>query len=368
MPLQQPANDDGRIQPVSKTTKQDKKAEKAEKAPKTKVKRSKRGKGPALIAGAAVGVLGFGAIFVGVQASQPETVDIYRTSNALAANQQVTLGDIEVATVPVGAAPDNALTREDLEARMYFAQVALPEGTPLSSAVVGTKTRTNVVLPPGTVTASFEADPESAVAGNVQPGDYINITALGQNAEGTEVAKTILNRVLVLDVTVNPRSIQKSASSKQVDEDSLAGPNNPAVYGGIPDLYVVAVTNEQAATLALARDKDLYITLTTKDAIDELNVSVSATDVFGNNAVAPGVDVGVDIPTVDEPTTDPVTDPTADTASEPASEPVTTEPSVEPSADETPSSIAVDDGAPTQEPTESAPSSADTTVESDPRG
>lgn len=246
-----------------------------------------RGKGAALIAAFVTGLLGFGVILFVLVSQQPDTVQGYRTTTALAVNQLVTTADIEAVDLPAADAPAGLMTADQLEANLWFAQVGMPAGTPLTSVVLGTKTRTNIPLPAGMVIASFETDPASAVAGKVQPGDYVNITAVGKNASDQQVARTILNHILVLDVNVNPQTISQSASSG-VDESAMPGPSNPKVYGGIPSLYTVAVTNEQAATLALARNMSLYVTLTTADATGELNVSVTESQVFGGTPVPAG--------------------------------------------------------------------------------
>ena len=250
---------------------------------------SLRGKGPALIAAGITGLLGFGGIVFAVNAAQTPTVEVYRTAMALAANQQVTANDVEVVEIPETELSPDMLTMEDLQDKLWFAKVGVPAGTPLSRVVFDTATRTNIELPDGFVLASFEAEPASAVAGKIQAGDYINITAVGQlPGGGGKVARVILQRILVLDANVGAQT-QTQTAGQPVDASQLPGPENPLVYGGVPTLYTVAVTNEQAAILALSRSSDLYVTLTTANATDELNVSVSEPQVFGGGAVAPGV-------------------------------------------------------------------------------
>lgn len=278
------------VTPPSTNEPKKEKPTKTEKPARLKKPR-KKSKATALIAAVGVGVVGFGVLFVGLNSAQPNMVEVYRTSVPLAANQLVTISDIEVAQVPSGAAPTGLLTAEQLQSNLFFAQVAIPAGTPLSNAIVATETRTNVTLPEGMVTASFETDPASAVAGKLQPGDYINITAVGQGANGEEVARTILHRVLILDVSVNPETLSKSASSKTIDAATLDGPNSPKVYGGVPTLYTVAVSDTQAATLALARDKDLFVTLTSAKEGSTLDVTVSTSEVFGAGPVDAGASI-----------------------------------------------------------------------------
>lgn len=235
-----------------------------------------------IAAGAAL--VAAGGAYAVVSSAQPDTVQVYSLTQPLAANQLVTSSDIQVREVTPDGELDVYITEEDLNNQLWFAQVGLPAGTPLTTTVVGTETKTQIDLPENTVIASFEADPASAVAGKVQAGSYINITAVGDDENGDEVARVILNRIYVLDVTTDVSSVS-STGSQNVDDSEQPGPNNPAIYGGIPSLYTVAVTNEQAAKLALARNADLYITLTKKDAVGELDVSVSESEVFSGGPV-----------------------------------------------------------------------------------
>lgn len=236
--------------------------------------------------GIAVGaaLVAAGGAYVVVSSAQPDTMKVYSLTQPLAANQLVTSTDIQVREVTPDGEIDVYITEEDLNNQLWFAQVGLPAGTPLTTTVVGTETKTQIDLPDNTVIASFEADPASAVAGKVQAGSYINITAVGDDANGDEVARIILNRIYVLDVTTDVSSVS-STGSQNVDDSEQPGPNNPAIYGGIPSLYTVAVTNEQAAKLALARNADLYITITKKDAVGELDVSVTESEVFNSGPV-----------------------------------------------------------------------------------
>jgi len=236
--------------------------------------------------GIAVGaaLVAAGGAYVVVSSAQPDTMQVYSLTQPLAANQLVTSTDIQVREVTPDGEIDVYITEEDLNNQLWFAQVGLPAGTPLTTTVVGTETKTQIDLPDNTVIASFEADPASAVAGKVQAGSYINITAVGDDANGDEVARIILNRIYVLDVTTDVSSVS-STGSQNVDDSEQPGPNNPAIYGGIPSLYTVAVTNEQAAKLALARNADLYITITKKDAVGELDVSVTESEVFNSGPV-----------------------------------------------------------------------------------
>jgi Flp pilus assembly protein CpaB len=253
-----------------------------------RTKTSLRGKGTALIAGVGVFVIGAGGFFIALQGLQPDMVEVYRTSNPLAVNQMLTQADIEIAEVNASELSPEMLTREDLDSRLWFAKVSLPAGTPLTRVLLDTSTRTNVELPAGMVLASFEADPASAVAGKVQAGDYINITAVGQvSGSNSQVARVILNRVLVLDANVGAKS-QTQTAGQTVDANELPGSESPSVYGGVPTLYTVAVTNEQAATLALARNMDLYVTLTSADATGPVDVSVTDSEVFGSGPVTAG--------------------------------------------------------------------------------
>jgi Flp pilus assembly protein CpaB len=267
-----------------------------------KVKESKKprktmngGRKTGLVVAGIAGVLALGGTATFLYGLQSDVATMLVTSGALAANQQILTENVNAVEVDAASVPADALTMTDIASGRYFAKVDLTAGTPIIPATVDTETRTRVDLPEGVVVASFAADPASAVAGNVRAGDYIDVIAVGSNGDGNEVARVILHRILVLDVTANVNTVSQGGGN--VDSNDLAGPNNPKVYGGIPSLYTVAVTPEQAAVMAIARSKSLYIVLTTAQAPDSLDVQVDATEVFGSGSVKANV-------ITPEPTTD----------------------------------------------------------------
>lgn len=216
------------------------------------------------------------------------------------------LTEVETAA---GTEPPNALTPSSVVTEAIFTRVPLQAGDVVTPAVAGPLERIDANLPDGYVVASFAVQPQNAVAGKVRRGDFIDVIAVQQDAVSMDDitapgmqdtrAKIVLHRVLVLDVTTDPNTIAQGATDNTVG-DGIAdpGPESAAIRGGIPQLYVVAVSPEEAATLALVRDKNLMVVLSANDTPGEISVEVSESEVFDSLPV-PNSSAGVSLDAAD---------------------------------------------------------------------
>lgn len=216
------------------------------------------------------------------------------------------LAEVETAA---GTEPPNALTPSSVVSEAIFTRVPLQTGDVVTPAVAGPLERIDTDLPDGYVVASFAVQPQDAVAGKIRRGDVIDVIAVQQDAlamddiasvattpgmEDTR-AKVVLHRVLVLDVTTDPNTIAQGANDNTVAEGVVEpGPESAAIRGGIPQLYVVAVSPEDAATLALVRDKNLMVVLSANDTLGEISVEVTESQVFDSLPV-PDSSAGVSL-------------------------------------------------------------------------
>jgi hypothetical protein len=201
-----------------------------------------------------------------------------------------------------GSEPRNALTYNDiLNGPQIFANVGLQVGDVVTASVAGPLERIDNNLPDNYVVTSFVVSPENAVAGKVRAGDLIDVIAVDQTDVDGEVAKMVLHRVLVLDVTVNPNTIAKSTTDNSLSNTSASdsansnpegnapGPDSAQIRGGIPLLYTVAVTAKDATKIALIRGKNILIALSSNgSALDEgpVDVQTSQNEVFGIGGVS----------------------------------------------------------------------------------
>lgn len=203
---------------------------------------------------ALAGIVALAAGAVGVQAYfAPEpSVAVIVTTAEIRANEPLVADKLAVAEWPAGLTPPEALTVADLEAQTYFAKVNLPAGEPITKTIAQTATRTSTDVPEGYVVASFKVAPENAAAGKVQAGSFVDILVAVDSGESV----VALSNIYILDA-------QSAADpgSSSVDAENQPGPNSPALYGGIPTLYTVAVTEAQAKVLNSVKDLGLYLVL-----------------------------------------------------------------------------------------------------------
>lgn len=228
------------------------------------------------------------------------TTTYYVLNQDVAARTQITPEMVTGKTVNVGGQPANALDITDLQSGQYFARVPLKAGDAVTSSTVGPLERITTSVPDGYVVASLQVEPENAVAGKVRAGDLIDVIAVDEAGNSGATAKVVLHRVLVLDVTTNPDNIAQAATTEQVGDD-LPGPESNQVRGGIPMLYTVAVSPQDAAKLALIRDKHVMIVLSANKSSGSLDASVSIGDVFGAGPVSASTTTDSKTPTEAEP-------------------------------------------------------------------
>lgn len=213
------------------------------------------------------------------------TTTYYVLSQSVAARTPITPDMLAPVKVGVNSAPPDALTPADVQPGDKFALVPLKRGDVLSTSTVGALTRINSNLPANFVVASFSVTAANAVAGKLRSGDYIDVIAQSTTPNDTEIAKVVLHHVLVLDVTTDPSNITDSATSGDVG-DVIPGPESEQAHSGIPQLYTVGVTPEDAVTLALVRDKNLMVVLSSNDSTGDLDANNNTGNIFNSNPVA----------------------------------------------------------------------------------
>jgi Flp pilus assembly protein CpaB len=166
-----------------------------------------------------------------------------------------------------------------------FTKIPLSAGDILTKSNIGPLTRITDGLPKDFVVASVAVDAADAVAGKIRRGDYVEVAATSDDPEG-KVSKIVLHHVLVLDVTVAPKSIPQAANDGQAGETAgQPGPESAAVRGGIPSLYTVAVSPKDFTKLSLLKGTQLSLALSANQGGPNTNAQTSETDVFNGNAV-----------------------------------------------------------------------------------
>lgn len=230
-------------------------------------------------------VAGFGTLTLVGQAAQ--RVNYYVVTQDVAARTQITAENTTAVSVPADSVPQTALTEEEVASGEYYSTVALQAQSVLISSVVSKGLNAlSSELPKGYVMASLLVKPEDAAGGRIKRGDYVDIAATNA-IDGSSLSKIVLHHVLVLDVTVQPDSVASAANAGGSGADGMVspGPDSPALYGGIPQMYTFAVTPEEFAKMALIRDSAVYLALTSASATDAIDVQSDFSTLFTGGPV-----------------------------------------------------------------------------------
>lgn len=184
-------------------------------------------------------------------------------------------------SVTDGGQPGNAFDVDYIQTHTVYAKVALDRGDVVSSSNAGPATRLTEDLPDNFVAASFNVTADNAVGGKVRSGDYIDIIAQSDGDETSRVAKVVLSRVYVLDVSVSAETLQENSGGEIGTEDAAAQTD----LQGVPALYTVAVAPQDAVKIAQIRDKTPFVVLSSKKSAGDVDVQQDLADMFTEGAV-----------------------------------------------------------------------------------
>lgn len=224
---------------------------------------------------------GFGVLVIVGQAADQSTY--YVMASDVAARTQVTVGMLTPVSTSTNGVPPRALSLNEFTNGNLYTRIPLKAGDVVSSSVVGKFQNLTSTLPDGFMVASLKVDPENAVGGRIKAGDYVDIAAV--SASNPIVAKIVLHRVLVLDVTVLPATITSNANSTELNR-SGTGPDSPAIYGGIPQMYTFAVSARDFLTFSLIKAGSIYLGLSGKGNVGSLGEVLDSSSLFSPGAVA----------------------------------------------------------------------------------
>lgn len=211
------------------------------------------------------------------------TQTYYVLGREIPARTQITPDMLVAKEAKVGEAPPTAFDVVYVRDNAVFSQYPLNTGDVISASNAGPLERINADLPDNFVAASFSIPPENAVAGKVRKGDFIDLIASTGEGDAGDTARVVLQHVLVLDVTVSPDSIAQEANDGQEGADLERGPESEAVRTGIPQVYTVGVSPEDATKLALVRPLNLFVVLSANLPDLAMNVQSQLGNVLQGN-------------------------------------------------------------------------------------
>jgi Flp pilus assembly protein CpaB len=249
-----------------------------------------RGKGLLFILGGISMLITVGIVFA-ILSTVTQTTKYYVLSHDVKARDQITAQDLQEVTISANGAP-RSYGLAQVQQSQLFAKYNLSAGDVLSDSNVTDKlTDIRAGLPTNYVVASFTAAPASAASGKIQSGDYVDLYVINDSSSDQNTSHMFLQHVLVLDAQANLDNANDSTaaadtSSTSGTTDAASGDASAAdaanTRQGIPSLFTVGLSQENAARLILADSK--Y-------TISVVLSSQAASDADTNKAL-PGTDVG----------------------------------------------------------------------------
>jgi Flp pilus assembly protein CpaB len=240
----------------------------------------------------ATGVMAVGVTAV-ILGNAADTGTYYVLSADVAARTPITTDMLKAVTTSAEGVPRSAYGPVYLQSNEVFSKYSLKANEMVTASNTGPLEAISKDLPADFVVASLAAPAEDAVAGKIRRGDYIDVYAIDSGkgsaaaSSGGEISKLVLHHMLVLDVTVSPSTISEAAGEAQTGSNLNPGPESAAARGGIPALYTVGVGKQDAAKIALIRDKNLFLTLSSNDGgtVPLKDIQTGLPDVFDENPV-----------------------------------------------------------------------------------
>lgn len=226
-----------------------------------------------------------GTVFA-ILANITATTSYYVLNSDVPSRSQITPDMLTEVQASKGTEPRNALTLEDVTYSDVYAKVELNAGDILSASNTGDLVPLHQGIPDNYVVASFVADPNSAVAGKIVTGNYIDIYTTSDGGEGgSATTKASLRHVLVMDAQGSANDYE---ASEDVTAEEGATSEQDSLRQGLPFLYTVALSEEDAAVLANIRDDNPYVVLSNQKSNTEFeskNIRVDKSDVYGDQKV-----------------------------------------------------------------------------------
>jgi len=253
---------------------------------------------PLLIVGIVCGLIAFIATFALLDHPTPKT-EVVVAAAALPARTVLSSSDLRVTSVPTSVVPPDALSPykpvvgDVLAAPVWPGEILLDEQVQQG----GAQAALSAVLAPGDRAFAVEANVAQALAGQIAPGDKVDVVAVtkstGSSSDSaqSEQAVTIVQHVVVLAISASSGAVTKPTNApvvaKQPGAVSIVGSSSPSTstQAPAPAIYTLALTPEQVQEVALAETLGkLYLSL------DPNNPTTFAS--VPSNAVVGGTNVG----------------------------------------------------------------------------
>jgi len=232
---------------------------------------------PLLIVGIVCGLIAFIATFALLDHPTPKT-EVVVAAAALPARTVLSSSDLRVTSVPTSVVPPDALSPykpvvgDVLVAPVWPGEILLGEQVQQG----GAQAALSAVLAPGDRAFAVEANVAQALAGQIAPGDKVDVVAVTKSTGSSsgsaqsEQAVTIVQHVTVLAISASSGAVTKPTNApviaKQAGAASIvgSGPTSTSTSSQAPPpaIYTLALTPAQVQEVALAETLGkLYLSL-----------------------------------------------------------------------------------------------------------
>lgn len=191
------------------------------------------------------------------------TTKYYVLNTDVPARTLITPDMLQEQVVSSGGEPPTAIDIADITANELYSKASLSTGDILTSSNVGDLMPLRQGIPEDFVVTSFTADPNLSAGGNVKRGDYVDIFYVGDGQ-----ASLLFQRILILDTTTDLTGGANEASTTEGAAPATADTATSAYRGGIPSLYTVGVTQNDALKLAAASEGKFYVVLSSAKDVE----------------------------------------------------------------------------------------------------
>lgn len=220
-----------------------------------------------------------------ILSSVASTTTYYVLNQDVPARTQVTEDMLTPVVTATGGEPRNAIDINAIASKPLYTKYALNQGDTLNLSNSGALVPVREGIPENFVVASFTAPPEYAVAGRVERGSYIDIIARDDDSGSS---KYVLQNVLVVEVNSDLAAAGGEEEAPAEGEEGSAA-DTSAARSGVPTVYTVALSPQDAAKLPLIADSLIYVVLSPAQNLDgtveDLDVTVNKGDIFLPGAV-----------------------------------------------------------------------------------
>lgn len=223
-----------------------------------------RFKGNKVFFGIAIAIaLAIAGIVLFILSSVVATTKYYVLNTDVPARSQISSSMLTEVVTSSGSQPPNALSLAEVESQDTYAKYGLKTGDVLTQSNTGEKSPLTAGIPDNFTVMSITVDPKNAIAGKITAGDYVDI--IGTDPKNDQISKVVLRHVLIADAMTDPSQVSSSGNTTGDDANAKADASagngagtstEDTLRGGIPMVYTVAVSPQDATKLQLLTSGD----------------------------------------------------------------------------------------------------------------